>query len=49
MGNAVLPLVAITNGVTGQHNITEETIAPAGEERAPAPRHGLPSPRLISG
>jgi hypothetical protein len=34
MGNAVLPLVAITNGVTGQHNITEETIAPAGEERA---------------
>ena len=34
-GNAVLPLVAITNGVSGQHNITEETIAPGATDYPP--------------
>ena len=34
-GNAVLPLVAITNGVAGQHNITEETIAPGATDYPP--------------
>jgi len=34
-GNAVLPLVAITNGVPGQHNITEETIAPGATDYPP--------------
>jgi hypothetical protein len=34
-GNAVLPLVAITNGVTGQHNITEDTIAPGATDYPP--------------
>ena len=34
-GNDVLPLVAITNGVAGQHNITEETIAPGATDYPP--------------
>lgn len=34
-GNAVLPLVAVTNGVAGQHNITEETIAPGATDYPP--------------
>jgi len=34
-GNAVLPLIAITNGVPGQHNITEETIAPGATDYPP--------------
>src|SRR6478609_1313581 len=34
-GNAVLPLVAISNGVAGQHNITEETIAPGATDYPP--------------
>jgi hypothetical protein len=34
-GNAVLPLVALTNGVAGQHNITEETIAPGATDYPP--------------
>jgi hypothetical protein len=34
-GNAVLPLVAIGNGVDGQHNITEETIAPGATDYPP--------------
>lgn len=34
-GNALLPLVAITNGVSGQHNITEDTIAPGATDYPP--------------
>ena len=34
-GNAVLPLVAISNGVSGQHNITEDTIAPGATDYPP--------------
>jgi hypothetical protein len=34
-GNAVLPLVAVTNGVRGQHNISEETIAPGATNYPP--------------
>lgn len=34
-GNAILPLVAITNPVAGQHNITEETIAPGATDYPP--------------
>jgi hypothetical protein len=34
-GNDVLPLVAVTNGVAGQHNITEETIAPGATDYPP--------------
>ena len=34
-GNAELPLVAVTNGVTGQHNITEDTIAPGATDYPP--------------
>jgi hypothetical protein len=34
-GNDVLPLVAITNGVAGQHNITEESIAPGATDYPP--------------
>jgi hypothetical protein len=34
-GNAVLPLVALTNGVAGQHNITEETVAPGATDYPP--------------
>jgi hypothetical protein len=34
-GNAVLPLVAVANGVPGQHNITEETIAPGATDYPP--------------
>jgi hypothetical protein len=34
-GNAVLPLVALTNGVAGQHNITQETIAPGATNYPP--------------
>ena len=34
-GNAVLPLVAVTNGVDGQHNISEETIAPGATNYPP--------------
>lgn len=34
-GNAVLPLVALTNGVAGQHNITKETIAPGATNYPP--------------
>jgi len=34
-GNAVLPLVAISNGVAGQHNITEDTIAPGATDYPP--------------
>ena len=34
-GNAVLPLVAITNGVSAQHNITEDTIAPDATDYPP--------------
>ena len=35
LGNAVLPLVAITNGTEGQHNVTEETIAPGATDYPP--------------
>jgi len=34
-GNAELPLVAVTNGVAGQHNITEDTIAPGATDYPP--------------
>jgi hypothetical protein len=34
-GNAVLPLIALSNGVAGQHNITEETIAPGATDYPP--------------
>jgi hypothetical protein len=34
-GNAVLRLVAVTNGVPGQHNITEDTIAPGATDYPP--------------
>src|SRR6266581_8243987 len=34
-GNAELPLVALTNGVAGQHNITEDTIAPGATDYPP--------------
>jgi hypothetical protein len=34
-GNAQLPLVAVTNGVAGQHNITEDTIAPGATDYPP--------------
>ena len=34
-GNAELPLVALTNGVPGQHNITEENIAPGATDYPP--------------
>jgi hypothetical protein len=34
-GNDVLPLVALSNGVAGQHNITEETIAPGATDYPP--------------
>ncbi|HET7128861.1 MAG TPA: hypothetical protein VFJ93_07290 [Gaiellaceae bacterium] len=34
-GNAVLPLVTVTNGVSGQHNLTEETIAPGATDYPP--------------
>jgi hypothetical protein len=34
-GNAVLPLIAISNGVAGQHNITTETIAPGATDYPP--------------
>jgi hypothetical protein len=34
-GNAVLPLVAVSNGVAGQHNITEDTIAPGATDYPP--------------
>ena len=34
-GNDVLPLVAISNGVAGQHNVTEETIAPGATDYPP--------------
>ena len=34
-GNDVLPLVTVTNGVGGQHNITEETIAPGATNYPP--------------
>lgn len=34
-GNAVLPLVAVGNGVPGQHNITEENIAPGATDYPP--------------
>ena len=34
-GNVVLPLVAVTNGVAGQHNITEDTIAPGATDYPP--------------
>lgn len=34
-GNAVRPLVAVTNGVAGQHNITEDTIAPGATDYPP--------------
>lgn len=34
-GNAVLPLVAVPSGVSGQHNITEETIAPGATDYPP--------------
>lgn len=34
-GNAVLPLVTLTNGVGGQHNITEATIAPGATDYPP--------------
>ncbi len=34
-GNDVLPLVALSNGVPGQHNITKETIAPGATDYAP--------------
>jgi hypothetical protein len=34
-GNAVLPLVAVTNGVGGQHNISEETIPPGATNYPP--------------
>ena len=34
-GNAVLPLVAVTNGASGQHNITQETIAPGATDYPP--------------
>jgi len=35
LGNAVLPLVALTNGVAGQHNITEDAIAPGATDYPP--------------
>ena len=31
-GNAVVPLVALSNGVAGQHNITEDKIAPGATD-----------------
>jgi len=34
-GNDVLPLVALTNGVADQHNITEENIAPGATNYPP--------------
>ena len=34
-GNAELPLIAVTNGVAGQHNITEDTIAPGATDYPP--------------
>ena len=34
-GNAVLPLVAVSNGVAGQHNIAEDTIAPGATDYPP--------------
>ncbi len=34
-GNDVLPLVALSNGVSGQHNITKETIAPGATDYPP--------------
>lgn len=34
-GNATLPLVALTNGVAGQHNLTEDTIAPGATDYPP--------------
>jgi hypothetical protein len=34
-GNVVLPLVALSNGVRGQHNITEENIAPGATDYPP--------------
>ena len=34
-GNAVLPLVAVTNGVAGQHNIAEDTIVPGATDYPP--------------
>src|SRR5258706_265792 len=34
-GNVVLPLVALTNGVAGQHNITKEAIAPGATNYPP--------------
>lgn len=34
-GNDVLPLVALSNGVRGQHNITEEDIAPGATDYPP--------------
>jgi hypothetical protein len=34
-GNAILPLIAISNGVAGQHNITEDTIAPGATDYPP--------------
>jgi hypothetical protein len=34
-GNDVLPLVALSNGVAGQHNITEEAIAPGATDYPP--------------
>lgn len=34
-GNETLPLVAVTNGVAGQHNITVETIAPGATDYPP--------------
>jgi hypothetical protein len=34
-GNAVLPLLAVTDGVAGQHDITEDTIAPGATDYPP--------------
>ncbi len=34
-GNKVLPLVALSNGVVGQHNIPQETIAPGATNYPP--------------
>src|SRR5262249_11653490 len=34
-GNAVLPLVAVSNGVPGQHNVTVENIAPGATDYPP--------------
>jgi hypothetical protein len=34
-GNAVLPLIAVSNAVPGQHNITEENIAPGATDYPP--------------